>query len=354
MLKIAKELQDRLPVHSLTKLQRITQFRDDALDERSGISQRLLDLRREVTRLDQRRELFLRDQRVKPSAGGGIEFDQLERAGRASAGPFDVRSKVILTTPRGTAENRLKEFDDERASLAAELTRLSARNEVLNARTQQSTALLNSIEAWLNALPKDIDLAPGAPAAAKIGQVAPDAIEQRQRRIRHLLADIAQVDAAPFPSGEAKQLVRREIEQLAQRGRPSFHPVIERGESIEWPQQILKINAIGAISDASIDHSNAMFAWLMRDQLIAAAEKGIDEESDDAAALTAAERSARFKTLFADLLAVQRDEEALIEAANFDADRRGDADPRAVLDLSSELPGPKRNLFHSRMLPITA
>jgi hypothetical protein len=225
-------------------------------------------------------------------------------------------------------------------------------NELSKAARQRSGELLRRIAGWLTALPPDMPLTEhsGTDRSNK-GDVTPDAIEKRRRRIRALIADVKQTDAAPYPSALAKQRAREEIEQLAERGEPDFFPLIEqyRGK-IRWPEVVLDFH-IGLASPRGPDSAGLM-ACLFRDALIAFSERKIDEIADDANALTDAQRGEKFKTLLGDLLAVEREEEALIQAAIFDVDRRADADPRAVLGLSSELPGPTRDLAHRQPMQL--
>jgi hypothetical protein len=90
--------------------------------------------------------------------------------------------------------------------------------------------------------------------------------------------------------------------------------------------------------------SLAVMAFALEESLIAAVEREIDAVGGAAESLTDEERFDRFDRLFGELLAVERDEEALIGAADFDVQRRSDADPRAVLGISSDAPLPNRNL----------
>lgn len=245
----------------------------------------------------------------------------------------------------------MKDTREPLAALSESCVRQNERSAVFSMRQQRLGGLVQGIEAWLKALPPNAVLAEHAGSSNKSGdrEVTPDAIEKRQRRIRELLADIARTDAAPYPNAEAKQLARKEIEALAERGRPSLFSLIERRESIGWPTRQLRNSGIGS-SDIEAPDGIALLAWIHRGALIAAIEKAIDEEADDSQAFTDAQRRERFKTLLGDLLAVEREEEALIKAAGFRVDRRIDADPRAVLGLASALPGPKRDLVHRRLI----
>ncbi len=90
----------------------------------------------------------------------------------------------------------------------------------------------------------------------------------------------------------------------------------------------------------------ALLAWLAKDELIERLEGEVDERSDDEHALSDEDRAARLAAIEAECLAVGRDEEHFIEAAareGFSVQRRPDADPRAVLALSGDLPAPREH-----------
>jgi hypothetical protein len=86
-----------------------------------------------------------------------------------------------------------------------------------------------------------------------------------------------------------------------------------------------------------------LLAWLFHDQLIAALDIEISAMADDDHALDDQQRSATEALLLSERLATERIEEALIEAAEAEGRnvvRRPNADPRAILGLSSALPAP--------------
>ena len=77
-------------------------------------------------------------------------------------------------------------------------------------------------------------------------------------------------------------------------------------------------------------------AFLFPDQLLSALCREVDLVSDDANSLDDATRATKLATIAADMLAVEREEEALIvqaEQAGNQILRRPDADPRAVLQI---------------------
>jgi hypothetical protein len=61
------------------------------------------------------------------------------------------------------------------------------------------------------------------------GETVVDAIERHRRRVRELRADLHRIESAPYPSSYAKQRMRAQIGQLAQRGAPSVSSLVEHG-----------------------------------------------------------------------------------------------------------------------------
>ena len=79
-----------------------------------------------------------------------------------------------------------------------------------------------------------------------------------------------------------------------------------------------------------------MVAWLHKDALIAALDREIASEADDKAALTHEAREKAEAEVMGDLLAVERDEAALVwqaQAQNLPVEHRGDCSPLAILQV---------------------
>ena len=175
------------------------------------------------------------------------------------------------------------------------------------------------------------------------------AIERRRRRIRELHADAAAVHAAPIHSSRSKALALEQITQLADRGTPNVLALVETGAPIVWPEKEacptlsqLAARQLTAPAEREFD-ALALFAYLHRSQLIASVNEEIDRLADDESALSAKERKERTQTIMRDILEVEFEEEALIVQAHeksLNIPRRSDADPRAVLGLSAEMPAP--------------
>lgn len=230
---------------------------------------------------------------------------------------------------------------DQFKKLRSELDTILIKKDRELGHTMQHQELLKGIRDWIAAIPESVQLRDHVAKDAEVSKISPGVIEKRRRRIRELLADIGRVDAAPISTNAAKQRAREEIEKLAERGRPVVHKLLEDRGGIGWPQRSI---GFVRLEDLFETDSLAIMAFAQQESLIAAVEREIDEVGGGADSLTDDERFNRFDKLFDELLATERDEEALIAAADFDVQRRSDADPRAVLGISSDAPLPNRNL----------
>lgn len=172
----------------------------------------------------------------------------------------------------------------------------------------------------------------------KKGTSIPDAIEATRRRLRELEADLQVVDKAPWPSVLTKQLARVQLEELAKRGVPDVFGLVERCEPIDWPSLPVTMETaeLPQMIRDRVDVA-ALVAWALGPALGAAIEREIDRVSDDANALMPEQRRERRQQILVDMLAAEREEEALIELAEsrgIMVRRRSNADPRAVLGIA--------------------
>jgi hypothetical protein len=173
------------------------------------------------------------------------------------------------------------------------------------------------------------------------GESLPSAIEARRRRVGELKADLKQIELAPWPSKLTKARAREQLAELAKRGRPDVFALVERFDVIAWPtlpqRTIHTADGKGSVTLPETLDASALMAWALGPALVAAVDREIDELSDDDKALTAEMRKQRAAEISAEILAVEREEESLIEMADaqqLPIIRRTDADPRAVLGVS--------------------
>jgi hypothetical protein len=204
--------------------------------------------------------------------------------------------------------------------------------------------LLAHVEAWLRdgkpsgVLLKDYD--EGEPPKPNKNETIITAIERLRRRGRELRADLHRIASAPFPSAYCKQRMAAQIEALAMRGAPDVSMLIEHDGDIAWPTQRLQSQVIGTeqrtLAFTELAEPIAVLAWLLTDQLKKRLSAEIDTEADDGAALTHEMRQQREAETMSDLLAVERDEAALVwqaQAQNLPCEHRAEILPPALLGL---------------------
>jgi hypothetical protein len=313
-----RDIRHRLPASAVVKL--------DALHERGEILTAVARLpyeqMRDATTARQENAARLKNL-ITPKAAGGFG------------------------APVGHPERERREAAE--ADYAREIARLRPIIDARNARAQVAAQLLRRINDYIEQIPAATPITEHGPVHVDLKkQDIADAIEARRRRVRELRADLKQIDAAPIPSGKARELAAAQVVALAEKGAPDVLNIVETGKGeIRWPTIRREVFYRGATNPEVLVLENidtpALFAWVFRDTLIAAINREIGELADDANALTTPERERRTREVLADLLATEREEEHLITLAaerGTEIDRRSDADPRAALGLSGDLPAP--------------
>ena len=305
---------DRLPAAAREKLRHLRQVRDDARAAACSLSDNIQNLHADKN---------------------AAEISKRRLTDGYQGSGFQLKSD----DPRVRVEaDRIKYFTEE-------IARLTVPAEQRSEAWQLRGRLVNGIERWLTQLPPTTKIAlhVGQVTVPKKGETALDAIERVRRRIRELQADILQCQAAPRPAGDCKRIMRAQIEQMAATGRPNVAPLIDNGEPFQWPTTLRRsMNVSGIATVENVIDVQAIMTWLHKDTLVAKLDLEIDELADEKNALTDAQRKEREATLLRDMLANERDEEAFIQLAmehgGVDVPRRGDCDPRAVLELAGDLP----------------
>ncbi|WP_157961401.1 hypothetical protein [Microvirga flavescens] len=228
-------------------------------------------------------------------------------------------------------QHRLAHFDAEIARIDAALVR----------PTTHLPSLFAKLEKWVRgqvAKGNSFQVAPPVSSPLKKGEIQADAVERIRQRIRHLREDLKTVKAAPIPSEMAKRLAREQIEARAKAARPDVLELVETGGKVKWPTSA-NLHMIRLRDDAAsvvvpqVDVVG-LLAWISGDALIAGIEREIDDMADDQNALTPQEQKTRKAEILADILAFEREEEAIIETTGTAIVRRLDADPRAILGVA--------------------
>jgi hypothetical protein len=178
------------------------------------------------------------------------------------------------------------------------------------------------------------------------GETTEDVSDIREQ-IAELVASIHTVRSAPLPSAEAKARMRAQVAALAATGAPQVHHLVEHGHKVQFAEVSHQAQVLGGTAPAIASHTTpnaqGLLAWLFHDQLVAKLDAEIDECADDDAALTDTEKRDRENNIRDDVLSLERQEVALIEAlaaSGAAVKYRDSTDPRALLGLSSTLPAP--------------
>ena len=309
----AKKLDELLPEPARAKLRALRLRRDDTLALVRKDSENVERLRAELSRLKSRR----------------IEIE--------SSGSWLPYQK----------KGALKQIDDELQLVEKDFERALEVRDPRAAKREHLAHLLSAIENWIERLPAEARItAAGRPTREKTSKVKLEDLETIRRRIRERQADFRAATAAPIHSSEAKQLAKVQIEELASMGAPDCFRLIESGGQIEWPTtppQLSTFDASGVSFAVMGEVSNdvALLAWLFKETLVSRIELEIDASADDEHALSTEQRAETLAACRRDCLAYEREEEALVEHAEangLEILRRVDADPRAILGLSDELP----------------
>jgi hypothetical protein len=227
--------------------------------------------------------------------------------------------------------------------MTAAFNRITELQRERSATWTTSGAAASACESWLrDARPPGAELEDWdgpEPQLQKGEKTLLDAIENRRRRVREIMADLHRIRSAPFPSSWAKQRMREAVDQLAARGAPDPTNILENGGEIIWPSMRLTSDvhaAERALAFTEVPDMLALVAWLMKDALIKRLDGEIASEADDAAALTHEARREREAEVLADLLACERDEAGLTWAAmeqSLPVEFRGDMNPLAILQV---------------------
>lgn len=310
---------DRLPPESLAKLRRIEAAAEDAWALCSASFERLDDAQSDWMRAANRLATLERDTRI----------------GEESLAPARSKAEAARET----------------------LDRLRAEHDRRVAASQPIKSLNFELGRYVERiLPSVAVIEPAAPVAApalRKGENYLDAVSAQRSKLEKLRDDLAAVESATLPADEAKKIARRQIAELAEKGRPNVLQLIEGRREFSFAKHFVGAPfAYGA--DGQIvgragrngyePDSIALLAWLFEPQLVAAVEKEIDSAADPSSALSDEQIAKKRGQLRAAILLAEREEEALIEAAEaagIAIARRLDSDPRAVLGLADSCPPPR-------------
>lgn len=179
-------------------------------------------------------------------------------------------------------------------------------------------------------------------AKGRRGETPSNAVERIRVELAGLAADRARIESAPRPRDVLKAEARKAVEALAARGRPDVAGIISgRPGASLWPTLSplhlgLVSKDIPFVPSSAVD-AGALLAWLAPDQIIERLEQELDRELGDSPGISDEERAASLAALDSQRLSLERDEEAMIRAAEASGQviqRRPNANALAVLGVA--------------------
>lgn len=262
----------------------------------------------------------------------------LNAAGMKSINHHRERENHLLSTLQrltsGT-ERDLKEIDaaeSELKAVRAEIERISQQTANRQGRMQATGDLVRSIENWLKRQGPDAQFravpVKVPPDAAKN---LPAAIAAKRAAIDEAQGELARIRRAPRTAAELKADIRQRIAAMAEKGRARVYGAAQGELRIDLMPSTLAGDTLGQMFNRPVVEN--MMAWLHRDALIKALEAEIDA-AELSGAVSAEDKARAEQELPPKILLLEREEEALIEAAldtGLPVERRGSVSPAAIL-----------------------
>lgn len=246
-----------------------------------------------------------------------------------------ARRASEISRARGTAPA------SELAGMEQELTRLQGRLTDLQEQHRNQANLVANIKHWLSRAAGTYEMARPSRATPEAKMTPAQAVSSVRAQIKVLAAERVRVLQAALPAADVKRQASAYVAAQRERGRPKIS--FDHGQ----PFKAQFDTSVEGAWTAKLDIGAAL-AWLDPDAFEKRLHEDIDRLPKPALALSADQRAAKLRELEAELLARERDEEALIEHAEEQGaavPRRLEADPRAVLCIVSpsvKKPKPER------------
>jgi len=244
----------------------------------------------------------------------------------------DVADKKL-----GLAVNRRDSAGDTKATEAAdvivkaieaEVSRLQAEAVRRRGRHGAVAGLAANLDAWIRQQPAHavFELAEVPPLAVPADDGFAAALERVRAERDQREAELRRLQSAPLPLSELKVAARGLVEDLSRRGRPAID--LRQGLEVKWRTR-----------EASVAHMSgpdvaALLCWLFPNEMAAALDAAVTRAVPAAAPVPSEGRAERMDELAAEVLALERREERLIELATeagMELLRRPHANPMAVL-----------------------
>lgn len=278
------------------------------------------------------------------SASRGVSGIDAAFPGRLSAGPVEHHLPPVRPSAARLAEAE-KEVSDAKRRCDEIAERIAAKQAELH----PLDALVANLERFISSIAGSEILEPHRENRKTQKAATPDDLKAVRQRIVDYKAEINTVRSAPPPKADIKARARAQIERMATAGALDYRAAIQfSSRDIGFPQTLISFSTLSPAGAGAasiyVPMPNELICWLFLDQILARIEADIDKLASDEGALSDVEKQKRETEIRSLLLQAERDEENIIDqleqASTATIQRRPDADPRAVLGLSSDLPMP--------------
>lgn len=260
-----------------------------------------------------------------------------------------------------TGKPTLKSDDPRLVEAKKVLDRLQREHNYLDGKVKAASATTQSLLRTYTRISKYVNLRDfGDFTDVQAGGALPSdpkkllaGIKSDQAEIDNKRADRHTTVSAAFPSKQALEIALKQVDDLADRGRPDVSSLIDIGPDgkIKWPTALRREEVLSTgISDgrgddarqfatsrgfivAATESTTALVAFMFRDQLKQLIAAEIKAAAEDDGALSLDEREKRVKAIDAEILALERHEAEMVWALDDLTLFRDDIDIRAVLGI---------------------
>ena len=257
---------------------------------------------------------------------------RLEQSAADSEALMRLRAAAIDQMQRSdlvNARNRLKTAPSPEAEAAVDATKkriadteADVAKHAARARTDAQT--LAQLKSWIERQAPNKILQPVAPPPLRANRMNVGAVLEKTRaRIAELSAELAVLQRAPLARADIEAAIKAHVAELAAQARPTIDTA--GGLRITWPARATAVQTLAWLDPAAL-------AAAIAHEIPPSVGKGKGKGKG----VSESERASATKRLKSELLAIEREEEALVTLAlanGVDAVRRPMADPRAVLQI---------------------
>jgi hypothetical protein len=274
------------------------------------------------------------------------EFSDLQEVSTEKIAAANTLRRLTSSAAEGgfnlpPTDRRVLEAQQTLNKLTVEARRISDLRDIRSEQWQATSGAHSNVENWLR--------------QGKPGNTAIEAVEVEEPKLlknetvlggiarlrkqgEGVKATLSRIASSPFPSKHARAKIKQEIDAIAKMGAPVVSEVLANNKSVIWPQKRITSQVIAdqqmLLANGEVTDTLALLVWLLREPMLAALDKLVDAEKDDAAALDFEAKQIATADAQATLLEIEMQESALIwrgQSEGQPCEHRADCAPQAIL-----------------------